>query len=185
MSSIDLCPQRQLVYDTLYRAIVLTQSEAWGDTTVKRREDIARRIERKCFNFAVQDMINKGKTPILSDEFFILTYSLAASKIVANIDPNSSVGSTYLISKLVSGEISEYDVVDMSSCQLCPQASESERSTIENRQRQHVEQKTSSKYTCSKCGGKKTTSIEYQSRASDEAPTFSIRCIQCGHVWRT
>lgn len=39
-------------------------------------------------------------------------------------------------------------------------------------------------YTCRKCGGKKTTHQEMQTRSADEPMTIFITCVTCGNQWK-
>ncbi|WP_297981211.1 transcription factor S [uncultured Methanobrevibacter sp.] len=40
------------------------------------------------------------------------------------------------------------------------------------------------KITCYKCGGTKGYWWTVQTRSADEAPTYFIRCANCGNTWR-
>ena len=40
------------------------------------------------------------------------------------------------------------------------------------------------KITCYKCGGTEGVWWVVQTRSADEAPTFFIRCTNCGNTWR-
>ena len=40
------------------------------------------------------------------------------------------------------------------------------------------------KITCYKCGGTEGVWWVLQTRSADEAPTYFIRCTNCGNTWR-
>jgi len=43
---------------------------------------------------------------------------------------------------------------------------------------------TSSMYTCHKCNLNRTTSVQLQTRSSDEPMTTFVTCVNCGHHWK-
>lgn len=74
----------------------------------------------------------------------------------------------------------------LSSAELDPAVGEKERAEIERRRSTAHKRKTSTRYTCKKCGKRETYSMEYQSRAGDEAATYTVTCLyeSCRNSWR-
>jgi DNA-directed RNA polymerase subunit M/transcription elongation factor TFIIS len=157
---------------------------AWETTDKERRESIVRRIERNCFATAIHESKIDGVNRSFHDKKFVDRYSAICFKVLANIDAKSCVGSTYLIDELINGNIDECVVAELPSVALCPEASASEREEIRIRSEQKIVQKVSTAYVCYKCKENKTVFLEYQSRAADECSTKSIKCVNCGYVWR-
>lgn len=147
-------------------------------------DTIARRIERSCYNNVIKSCIADGVDRLFTDQKFLARYSAICSKCIANIDQTSAVGSNYLIDKIISNSIDVNTIADMTSIELCPESSKDVRDDINLRLKQVPIRKVSTKYTCKKCGCKESIFTEYQARASDEAGTISIKCVQCTHVFR-
>ncbi len=168
---------------TLFRKACENFSQ-WGSHPLDKRSAIVRRIERNCFEVAINDCYAAGIDRTFDEPKFIERYSAACYKLLSNLDVTSSVGSSYLIESLIAGTIDPYNAAEQSSAALCPSASEHERATIERRQKQVTKLKVSHAYTCFKCGANETIPIKYQARAADEDCSISIRCVNCSFVWR-
>jgi DNA-directed RNA polymerase subunit M/transcription elongation factor TFIIS len=140
-------------------------------------EPIVRRIERSCYNLAMADAIADGTYRAWNVPKFAEKYSAVCYKVLANINKD-------LVTRIINGNVDLENIAQMTSAELCPEASMELRQQITRRKEQKIEQKVSRSYQCSKCGNNETTVIEYQGRALDEASNYSIRCIICGHIWR-
>lgn len=177
-----IAPER-ITIRLAFDAICMTHP-AWAELPYDTREMYLRRMERSCFNVTVHSCILEGINRLFTDKKFIQRYSTICSRVMANLDPAGSVGSNKLIPKLLAGEIDPYKIAELTSKDLCPEASKAERDDIELRQKQKSQGKVSRAYTCRKCGGQETIPIEYQARALDEGSSYSIKCVNCEFVWR-
>jgi DNA-directed RNA polymerase subunit M/transcription elongation factor TFIIS len=157
---------------------------AWRQLESGRREALVRRIERDCFNKAINLCIDDGTNRLFTDKTFVDRYSAICSRVIANLDMTGPVGSDYLVRNIINGAVDPRDVASLTSFELCPQASSNERKDIELRQMQKVPNKVSRAYKCKKCGGNETIPIEYQGRSADEGSSRSIKCVICGYIWR-
>lgn len=158
--------------------------EPWNSLAMEHQTTIVRRIERECFAETINSCVRDGIDRLFADKKFTARYSTACSKVMANLDINGSVGSTYLIDRLISGEITPQCAAQSSSMELCPSANATQRDNVAARLRQKPKPKVSRQYTCRKCHGNETIPISYQSRAADEDGTISIKCVNCYYVWR-
>ncbi len=165
-------------------AIICDRYPRWAALPVNDRERLVRHIERSCFTLAVNECTIAGINRVFTEARFVARYSAICSKVLANLDTTGSVGSTYLIDRIITGTVDPLTVADMGSIDLCPAASKEEREMIERRQGAKTELKVSRAYTCSKCHGNETIPIKYQSRAADEDSSTSIKCVTCGNRWR-
>lgn len=156
----------------------------WAELDADTQDKIIRRIERCCFNKAVMSSIEDGIDRRWANPKFVGRYSAECYRVLSNIDHTSSVRSDYLISEIIAGRIDAAEVAELSSYELCPMASQAERDEIDLRMQQKVDMKISRAYTCSKCHKNETQLKRYQASRADEDSTISIRCINCGHVWR-
>jgi len=156
----------------------------WEGVLPGDKANLVRRVERSCFEITISDCIYAGIDRLFTNTKFVARYSAHCARIISNLG-SASVGSSYLLNKLLDGSIDPYLVAMLGSVELSPDSSSKERNELSLRFQQKLEQKVSTKYTCRKCGGKATTKREYQGRAGDESSNFSIKCVNCSHVWRT
>lgn len=91
----------------------------------------------------------------------------------------------YLICAIINEAINVNEISKMKSSELNPAASKAIHGEIEERKKQAVKKKYSSAHKCFRCGGRKTTEHEMQSRSLDEGSTLVIRCAMddCSNVW--
>src|SRR5271154_4613478 len=179
---MSIAPERQVIRDTFAR--ICNQYTAWNELDSETQKTIIRRIERNCFEVTINSCIIDGIDRLFVEKRFIERYSMNCNRVLSNLQMDSMVGSTYLMNKLLAAEIDPYIIAELSSLQLCPEASQDIRAEISLRQKQKTTNKVSRAYTCRKCGGNETIPIEFQSKATDEASTFSIKCVYCEYVWR-
>ena len=177
-----------------------SQYDPWNEQSQEIKDALVRRMERSCFNRVIHECILDGTDRLFTEKKFVERYSSACCKLLSNIDVTNIELSDvdvsgevmdivprqqcYMIDKIISGDVDSRITGDLSSHELCPSASEHERAALSIRQQQKFVEKVSRAYTCYKCGGNETIPIEYQARAADEASSRSIKCINCGYVWR-
>jgi DNA-directed RNA polymerase subunit M/transcription elongation factor TFIIS len=156
----------------------------WTLLPLEQRAQIIRRMERNCFEIAIDECRKAGINRLFDEPRFLARYSSVCYKLLSNLDVNGSVSSTYLLDKLIDGSVDPYVVAEFSSERLCPEASAAERDMIAKQQSQTAILKVSRAYVCPKCGGDKTLPREYQGRAADEGGSLSIKCTNCNWIWR-
>lgn len=144
-------------------------------------DTVIRRLERACFNSAIDIAPHYGVPPIFEDSRFINIYSAECMRILWNLDANTAYND-YLISKITDGSFDITSITSMKNEELNPEASKKERDDITTRQNQKADVKVSRKYTCRKCGKNKTIPVDFQGRAIDEASSKSIKCVKCGEI---
>jgi len=170
-----------------YKKLILSAFggyDGWAELSYEEQMAVIRRIERGCYNKVINQCAACGILCAWTERKFAERYSAECYRIVVNLDPKSSVGSTYLGESILKGAIDANELSNMSNYELNPSCSAAERDEISLRNEQKVEQKVSKAYTCAKCGGKETTMKKYQGRAADEDVNISIRCVNCGAIWR-
>jgi DNA-directed RNA polymerase subunit M/transcription elongation factor TFIIS len=176
-----LANERQQMQQAIRKS--LSDWDKFKALTDETQSTIVRRIERSCSNRAIDTANEMGIIPNFAEAKYINLYSAECYRILSNIGKDTAFNS-FLVDKIVSGEIDAAAVADVSNKELNPDANAAEREEIEIRKMQKTEIKVSRKYTCKKCGNNETIPIEYQSRAADEASSHSIKCITCENVWR-
>ncbi len=173
--------QRNVTKNMVHRAaisnhIIVIQPSEFVDTLV-------RRMERAFFNTTVKLFERMFKDHSWDSKSFLEYYSALAALYAINLDVGSSLGSSYLAKKLVSGEIKPEDICNYSSKDINPDASETERAYIETRQKQKVDEKYTTRYQCHRCFEHKATYNEVQIARADEAASNRLTCLHCGNTW--
>jgi DNA-directed RNA polymerase subunit M/transcription elongation factor TFIIS len=179
---MTVAPQRKIIQELMHK--LCNSYNKWLLLPQETRDTYIRRMERNCFTITINTCIQDGIDRLFTEKKFIDRYSTICNKVLANLYTNSIVGSDYMITGLIEGRINPSHVAQLTSCELCPAASEAERNEIQLRQTIKVANKVSKAYKCKKCGCNETIPITYQSRASDEDSSRSIKCIECEFVWR-
>jgi len=156
---------------------------AWEELPNIRKDALARRIERSCFNATIASCIDDGIDRLFTEKKFIERYSSICFRVISNLNKNVVAQST-LIEDILAKRVDETEIATLASDQLCAEANLAIRETIAARMSQKAHIKVSKSHTCRKCQCKETIVVEYQGRASDEASSFSIRCVNCNFIWR-
>ncbi len=152
---------------------------------------IATEIESSCFSAVIQHC-KVSESPFRrcwESEQFVALYSDRCGTVNSHIDPDSSVGKAYgtpTMKRLLSGEIRAKLVGSMTAAELCPEATEHEKSEIELRSQQKVEEKASDLFTCpvSACRARRCTYREVHTRSLDEPADIHAKCLECGHRFK-
>jgi DNA-directed RNA polymerase subunit M/transcription elongation factor TFIIS len=179
---VMIAPQRRQMQSRF--SMICERYPKWMEVHIDVRDRIVRHMERNCFAVAVEECKALGINRLFTEPRFIARYSAVCSKILANLDTTGSVGSTYLIDRIITGEVDPHTIAGYNSIELCPEASREERESIERRQCAKSELKVSHAYTCPKCYGNETLPIKYQGRAADEDCSISIKCVKCSMIWK-
>ena len=182
MASQNIAPERLRMRAAFAEAC--SHHPAWATVPAEQRETLIRRIERNCLEVTIASCVRDGIDRLYTEKKFVDRYSAECSRVIANLDPDSSVGSPQLLDKLIAEEINPHTIAKMSSYELCPEASRALREDIELRQKQKSLNKVSRAHTCRKCKNNETIKMEYQGRAADESNSHSIKCVHCEYVWR-
>lgn len=120
------------------------------------------------------------------DKSFRREYLATAYNLLGNLDPEGHVGNSYLRPKLLSGEVTPVELVNMSDEQLYPikwqQIKDKRLIEIKNKNEMNVA--TTDLYKCGKCGKRECTYFQLQTRSQDEPMTTFITCVNCDNRWK-
>jgi hypothetical protein len=152
----------------------------WNELADDTKATYIRRIERGCYNNAVETCARDGIVQQWSCQKFLLRYSTNCYKVISNLEYEPLV--IKIASDALEGGLDSLCLLP--SHELDPRKSQKERDEIELRRNQKVVKKVSRAFKCRKCGKNKTELLSFQARAADEDSSISIKCIKCGHVWR-
>jgi len=147
------------------------------------QDNIIISIEKSCY----EETIKKADELLIyqswDNEKFSYLYYLYSNKVTKNLDSESEVQSDYLINLILSESVDITKIASMSSEELCPEKSKNIKESLDKRNNQKINIKTSTLYKCKNCGKKEVTIKSVQIRALDEAASLSITCVFCQYNW--
>lgn len=172
---------------TRQRFMVLFNEWQIGDDriTIEVPDSMFVQLEQGCHDKCVDECTRDNVPVTFCNMQFVARYSTITCRVGAHLTRHGSVHSREFIHQLVRGTISPLNVAWMTSEQLCPDVGVIERANIRARLVQKLEKKISRVHTCPQCRENKTIPREYQSCCGDEGLTTSIKCVKCGHTWRS
>ncbi len=140
-----------------------------------KNESLVDRIESSIYERFSMDMTDEN-------------YEHKLKQLVLNLNPNSYIKNTYLLPKVLSGEIPAEKLITLTPIELFPEKwAETIKENNELLKKQVEGSKsraTTDMFFCGKCKKRETTYYEQQTRSSDEPMTKFIKCVNCGHEWK-
>lgn len=182
-------PSRDIINTTVMDFVITNMNESVRKYGLKKLLDhvspvYAIQIEHGIIEF-VMTQISKNHTDVV--EFVSNMYQDKLNNIIANLDPinNPRVDNHTLLPAIEDGSIDPYLVPFMKPQQLHPQ-----RWFKELKNRQDLEDSTNNKkvtdiYKCRKCGDRKSTTTQMQTRSADEPMTIFVTCVTCYNTFTT
>ncbi|KAL5615453.1 uncharacterized protein BROUX77_001290 [Berkeleyomyces rouxiae] len=172
-------------FDTDKASINLTQSEVrnrcigllYNGLSYRSKESVARvtemagQLEKAVFD------THDGESP---------AYKSRVRSLFQNLKNKSNLE---LGRNVMSGVISPKDLAtmtheDMKSASLRDMERKLEEENMKRAQAPMAEKSVSDAWKCSKCGERKTSYSQAQTRAADEPMTTFCECMACGHRWK-
>lgn len=156
---------------------------------------IADIIESNCFQFVCGLMNPYRHDPDDPADVFVKTYKIYMGKILCNLDPDTDVGSKYIIGAVYDFTMRRFhrneDVDDhlimrlapYNNANLCPEKTAPIIKLIHEKMSQRARCKVSTAYTCSGCGKRETTLKGVQLRSLDEGENIQVTCVSCKKTW--
>jgi DNA-directed RNA polymerase subunit M/transcription elongation factor TFIIS len=139
---------------------------------------LAKSIERSCYNTSIKCASNDNIEVKWTNIGFRERYSTTCWRVISHMQTTPT-----LISRIFTEEIDENTIGELRSEDLAPESNKEEREIAEISKNQVIEKKYSEKYQCKKCGAKKTTFSQVQTRALDELTDTRIECLVCHSHW--
>lgn len=146
--------------------------------------------------FAISDKIHNGiieftlltisiEHPDVLD-FMLNIYRDKIRNICENLDPlNKRVNNHTLLRSLLEGDIDPYFVAFMTPQQMHPVRWAKELERCRNIEDVSNIKKVTDIYKCRKCGDRKSTTMQMQTRSADEPMTIFVTCITCYNTFTT
>ena len=150
-------------------------------------ERLSRNIEKGIYNYMISyskenNITRKWENPI----FFNLYFSKIRS-ICLNLDKESFIKNEYLIEKIKNGDIKGGDVAKLSVYDINPDNWKKILDEKLKRDKIKYELKPEAmtdQYKCRRCGSRKCSYYEMQTRSADEPMTQFITCLDCNNNWK-
>jgi DNA-directed RNA polymerase subunit M/transcription elongation factor TFIIS len=137
-------------------------------------------LEEEIHKVVVMNAKEKGITDNSNKKFNDL-YKMYISRIINHLHPESQIKNTYLLPKLLSGEITPKEIAEMrNESEMNPYHWRcAQQKAVEALKISHgIQSALSDLIPCGKCGGK-TAYEEKQTRSCDEAMTVKVYCPNC------
>jgi DNA-directed RNA polymerase subunit M/transcription elongation factor TFIIS len=140
---------------------------------------LVRHVERSCWNQAIA-LTSKGGCvlPSATDQALVNQYSNLIYILTDAIAEDEN-----LRKRLIADQSVARICASMTLEELLPDRFAVEREELRVKSEQKVDQKVSTRFACRKCGHRGATILEAQTRGTDESPSFSCKCVNCGFVW--
>lgn len=144
---------------------------------------IANSMETACHNAAVIDCESNHIPCTYQSKGFLNRYSILSDKYLRNLDVKSSLQSEEFGDMLASNQVNPDNIIELSSRDINPLASQADHEEIRIRSEQKTQAKFTKRYQCGACGARRATYEEVQRAAIDEASHNRITCLECNNVW--
>lgn len=156
------------------------------DVLIKNRK-ISKNIEIGIFNSTIKDSETRGIVKKWDNSNFKKLYMLKVISIYGNLDSNSYIGNKNLLGRVLSGEIEPYDLSFISCYEMFPEMWAGILDRKQKRDQFKFEKRTeiaTDCFRCGRCGQKKCTFYQLQTRSSDEPMTNFVTCLVCDKRWK-
>ncbi len=178
-----LITPREIVKKKFLKVCEMDENFASLNDDVKM--NIIRRLERSCLNKTIESCKNDLILNSWNDPKFIERYSTVTYMHLSNLNKNGVIVSPTYLKKICEGVIDPKCVMDMTSYEMCPEATETERELLKIRLNQKVKEKYTDRHPCKNCGSNKVKYIETSGRSLglDEISMFHFTCDECEYTW--
>lgn len=148
---------------------------------------LSRRIEKGIYNYCIEYSIAKNIYKSWDNKLFYRTYISKVISVYSNLDTKCYIGNTSLLNRIITGDVDPHDVAKMSSYDTYPENWEkllNKKNKIDKMKYEIKQQAMTEVFKCRKCGSRKCSYYELQTRSADEPMTQFINCLDCGNRWK-
>jgi DNA-directed RNA polymerase subunit M/transcription elongation factor TFIIS len=145
--------------------------------------NIADSIEKGTFEMTLIDLSNEKEDAV---EFTFNKYWCRINDICLNLDQtNKRINNLTLRPALLDGSMDPYWVAFMSPQQMHPIRWKVELEKRRIAEQTNTDKKVTDIYKCRKCGDRKSTTTQMQTRSADEPMTIFVTCLTCYSTFTT
>jgi DNA-directed RNA polymerase subunit M/transcription elongation factor TFIIS len=160
-------------------AEILLNELKFNDWTYDKQTEMVKKIEQKVYSETREKGISLNIRLSWQNEIFVKIYDVILYKVASNLDPNSMIGSRYVIDNLLNGVINPENLADMDSLDLCPDKHIDIIEKLKNRKETKIDYRYSKFVSCKTCLQYTCVERFVQKRCADEAPTAVYDCVKC------
>ena len=150
-------------------------------------DESAKDLEIGIYNWCIEFCDTKKIFKSWKNPRFVLTYMERARGIICNLNPDSYIGNSKLITRLNNNEFKPHEVGFMKADMLYPEkwkdTTDEFLKKFEHAYENRLESMTDS-VKCLKCKGKRIVYHEIFSRSADEGGILHFKCLDCGNNWK-
>ena len=138
-------------------------------------------VEKGIFNYSIRSASEKNVVKKWDNTHFVQIYVDRFRTVWVNLQNED------LKHKVIAGEIKAHEAGLMTHQEMLPSRWEPLIKKKEERDKEKYAPKleaNTDNYTCRKCGSKKCSYYQLQTRSADEPMTTYVTCIDCGTRWK-
>ena len=150
-------------------------------------ESLSRNIEKSIFNFVIDNARENNINRRWDNKIFYNLYFSKVRSIYSNLDKESYINNDYLYDKIKNNDIKAEDISKLSVYEIHPGNWKDIIDAKIKRDRMKYDIKPESmtdRYKCRKCGSRKCSYYEMQTRSADEPMTQFFTCLECKNRWK-
>jgi len=147
----------------------------------------SRNIEKHIYNNLIIYAYNNNIIRSWSNIIFINLYFSKIRSLYLNLDKSSYINNNYLLDKILNNEIKPEDIPKLSVYDIYPDNWKDILDEKTKRDKLKYELKPEAmtdQYKCRKCGSRKCSYYEMQTRSADEPMTQFFTCLNCQNRWK-
>ena len=150
-------------------------------------DESAKDLEIGIYNWCIEFCDTKKIFKSWKNPRFVLTYMERARGIICNLNPDSYIGNSKLITRLNNNEFKPHEVGFMKADMLYPEkwkdTTDEFLKKFEHAYENRLES-MSSDFKCVRCKKRECVYYTLQTKSADESETIFIKCINCSHSWK-
>ena len=155
--------------------------------SIIKNESLSRNIEKNIFNFIIDYSDENNINCKWSNKIFYNLYISKIRSIYINLNKDSYTKNNYLLEKIKNGDIKPDDISKLSVYEIHPENWKEIIDAKIKRDKMKYEIKPEAmteRYKCRKCGSRKCSYYELQTRSADEPMTQFFTCLDCKNKWK-
>ena len=148
---------------------------------------LSRNIEKNIYNITINYSKEHNINRKWDNKTFYNLYFSKIRSIYSNLNKDSYIKNNYLLDKVKSGDIKPDDISKLSVYEIHPDNWKEIIDAKIKRDKMKYEIKPEAmteRYKCRKCGSRKCSYYEMQTRSADEPMTQFFTCLDCKNRWK-
>ena len=155
--------------------------------TIIKDDKLAKSIENGIHLYTLKQATKLGILKRWSNEHFKKLYLHKVMSIYLNLKPDSYIGNTRLLKRLIEGEFNPEELAMMTPQHMFPEQWKDlidEKSKIDKMLYETRTETATDIYKCGRCKKRMCSYYQLQTRSADEPMTTFVTCLNCGKRWK-